>query len=150
VREFCCSRERRKIQVFDQKKNELVSYLAPNLPTGAVASFAGSGRKDAYFEMNQFARWVRRFRYFSTLDPKSMRNPDRGRYQYLEVRRTFGPVIANLKSHEPELFEKLSSGLGHSFPNLSDSLFRVKAGDGVQSASMRTRGKGIYAQQPSS
>jgi len=115
----------RNIQVFHQKKNELVSYLAPNLPTGAVASFAGGpGRKDAYFEMNRFARWVRRFRYFSTLDPKSMRNPDRGKYQFLGASgEHLAPVIANLKSHEPELFEKLVQRLRAFFPNLSDITF---------------------------
>jgi len=118
----------RRIQIFDRKKNNLASYVAPNLPTGAVAAFSNFGRENAQIEMRLFARWVRRFRYFEALDPKSMRNPDRGKYVYLgSSGEHLGPVVASLKNHRPESFAKLLARLKAFFPNLSDISFTGQA-----------------------
>jgi predicted ATPase len=115
----------RVVQLVGRNGNEPERLIIPNLTAGAVYAFSYDSRgRRQYPAMWHFVRWVRRIKYFEGWNPETLRTPDRGKFMYLgPTGEHLAPILANLKSAEPESFRKLLSRLQKLFPNLVDISF---------------------------
>ncbi len=117
-------RHGRTVNVYSGADGETEKFLVPSLPASAMWIFASGRSRRTYPEMHVFSSWIRRIRYFSILDPETLRLPDRGRHLFLgRSGEHLASILANFRKRHPGEFQVFLSRVRKFFPNLYDVSF---------------------------
>jgi len=114
-------RQGRRLLIRDRESETDEDYQALRLPASVMSQVEGSRDRRKYRELVHFREWVERFRSYLIWDPKTLRNPDRGKHTELGPSgEHLAALVGRLKDEKPDVFHRMVSRLRRLFPTLTD------------------------------